>query len=71
MAILLEAGLGLRPPQKSLKCSNLRNKQSAEAGRDGSQSGTAGPHLYRGAWPLLLANEKKPLCGEKSKQLVR
>lgn len=57
--------------QKSLKCSNLRNKQSDEAGRDTSQSGTAEPHLYRGAWPLLLAKAKKPLCGEKSKQLVR
>lgn len=30
-------------PQKSLKCSNLKKKQSAEAGRDASQSGTASP----------------------------
>lgn len=47
-------------------------QQSDEPSRNRKwPTGKSSPHLNRGAWPLLLANDKKPLCGEKSMQLVR
>lgn len=58
--------------QKNSQSEKARTQADSVGGSEvkGNQS-EGKSHLKRGACPLLLANEKKPLCGEKSAQLTR